>query len=150
MIVRVLIVKIYWLYCFGWNMLLSIFQFSKQYIHSFHHLKVCLSLVFAIIFNQYLLVTLATYLFHFCFELLLLIFRIKSITTVNFYIFFIASNIFPTRNASHWTWPSSRLTETARLLRNVRNVFSRRSNTRVNMELELSRKLLFYLCLLWS
>lgn len=34
----------------------------------------------------------------------------------------------------------SRLTETARLLRNVRNVFSRRSNTRVNMELELSRE----------
>lgn len=33
-----------------------------------------------------------------------------------------------------------RLTETARLLRNVRNVFSRKSNTRVNMELELSRE----------
>lgn len=36
--------------------------------------------------------------------------------------------------------PFSRLTETARLLRNVRNVFSRRSNTRVNMEIELSRE----------
>ncbi|GAB0091473.1 Phospholipid-transporting ATPase [Sergentomyia squamirostris] len=34
--------------------------------------------------------------------------------------------------------PRTSLTETARLLRNVRNVFSRRSNTRVNMELELS------------
>lgn len=36
----------------------------------------------------------------------------------------------------------SRLTETARLLKNVRNVFTftRRSATRVNMEVELSRK----------
>ncbi|CAH2242694.1 jg11426 [Pararge aegeria aegeria] len=32
------------------------------------------------------------------------------------------------------------LTETARLLQNVRSVFGRRSATRVNMELELSRK----------
>lgn len=32
------------------------------------------------------------------------------------------------------------LTETARLLHNVRNVFGRRSNTRVNTEMELSRK----------
>lgn len=40
--------------------------------------------------------------------------------------------------------PSCRLTETARLLKNVKSVFSRRSNavSRVNIEVELSRKLL--------
>lgn len=43
-------------------------------------------------------------------------------------------------NKPKTTHPSCRLTETARLLRNVRNVFSRRSNTRVNMEIELSRE----------
>ena len=32
------------------------------------------------------------------------------------------------------------LTETARLLQNVRSVFSRRSTTRANLELELSRE----------
>lgn len=38
-----------------------------------------------------------------------------------------------------------RLTETARLLKNVKNVFTRRSNaaSRVNVEVELSRKLSF-------
>lgn len=47
----------------------------------------------------------------------------------------------PTAEPPHYnhTIPT-RLTETARLLRNVRNVFSRRSHTRVNMELELSRE----------
>jgi len=38
-----------------------------------------------------------------------------------------------------------RLTETARLLKNVKSVFTRRSNaaSRVNVEVELSRKLFF-------
>lgn len=45
---------------------------------------------------------------------------------------------------------ASRLTETARLLKNVKSVFTRRANaaTRVNVEVELSRKLLYALYLL--
>lgn len=61
----------------------------------------------------------------------------QTTTTTHFFLKNIKS---PTSNNIANQNPFSRLTETARLLRNVRNVFSRRSNTRVNMEIELSRE----------